>query len=243
MVPISHGQKFTRDLQKNLQGRFCVSISLPRSELATMTEAQQRKERRERRILTQSDSRLERIANLQGPAAAQELLWTATPSPCLSCSPSLALNLTSQETSHAPGRDINGTHQPISMSMTSEGLMNGSGLEDNPLMNLFKHPLVSQFLGQNSTGEGQATSSSSPDNLTRLVQTISQQLFAKNTTEQQPEQDRPPPQNTSEWKWKFARIVIVFTILTYISSQLEDYHFSRNIDPTYGFVTPFYSAN
>ena len=112
-------------------------------------------------------------------------------------------------------------------------------LKNDPMMKLLlNNPMFSQGMGSAAGGlGGGASGDSSSDDLNRLAEKINQQLLGglMGNKPQQGEQVAVAP-DTSVWKWKFARIISVVSVLTYLWGQLEDYHFSRNVDISFGIV-------
>jgi hypothetical protein len=108
---------------------------------------------------------------------------------------------------------------------------------------LLNNPMFSQSMpppggGASLGGERGASGDSSSNDLNSLAEKINKQLWGRVSGNQQPGEEEVAIPDTSIWKWKLLRIVSVVSVLGYLWSQLEDYHFSRNVDITNGIV-PF----
>lgn len=219
-------------------------------------QARLRRERREKKILAQGTSRLERIAGLQGGANAREVLHPDPDEPEISShdgsvtSPD-QMPLTSDTTkdsSHAvsPGRNVfsvdGGDEDPFSVLGPANDLFANvpEDLKNDPMMRLLLNsPTLGSPMqsGAATGGVDRASRDSSSDDLNQLAAKINKQLFGGfSGDEKSASGEVIVVPDTSAWKWKFARIVSVITILTYLWGQLEDYHFSRHMDTTYGMV-------
>ena len=221
--------------------------------LSAAEQARSRRERREQRILSQGNSRLEKIAGLQGGAPARETLHPDPPEVDIA---EIAVSPSSGETARSPAlkhhdtvagnmRDIasvdGGDEDPFSMFRSAGGPF-GPGNNDitnDQMMNLLlNNPLFGQSTqsagGSGSGGPGSVTGS---DDLQAFAQKINQQLFgAMNGGSANGEQSIQVENST--WKWKLARVVGLITILGYLWTQLEDYHFSRSVEFTSAIVHP-----
>ena len=231
-----------------------------RYSMSSATEqARIRRERREKKILAQGSSRLEKIAGLQGGASAREALHPDPPEADISNHPSEsvpttvtatsppAANVRRRSSDHgSPGRNLfsvdGGDEDPFNLFRAgNDPLANmPEDLRNDPMMKLLmSNPVFGQGMpsaGASSGGRMGGTSrDSSSDDLNRLAEKINKQLFAGISGNQTGEEQVLKP-DTSAWKWKFLRIVSVVSVLGYLWTQLEDYHFSRNIDVTYGIV-------
>jgi len=126
--------------------------------------------------------------------------------------------------------------------LRSAGGAFGPGNDDitsDPMMNLLlNNPLFGQSAqSAGGSGSGGLGSDTGHDDLQAFAEKINRQLFgAMNGNSANGEQSIPV--ENSAWKWKLARVVGLITILGYLWTQLEDYHFSRDVDFTYGIVPP-----
>jgi GET complex subunit GET2 len=238
--------------------------------LSAAEQAHLHRERREKKILAQGTSRLEKISSLQGGATAREAL-SSTPHPdppehdisfdnALS-SPETALSLGASTTSpyttrcaFSPGRNVfavdGGDEDPFNMLGGGNDPM-ANILEElrNDLMMklLLKNPLFEHLAG---SGGGAAardglSRDSSSDDLNQLAERLNQQLFGPGTASQFPNggsavTEEVVSSDTSVWMWKLLRVIGVVTVLYYLWIQIEDIHFSRAMDISLGIVRPFY---
>ena len=236
------------------------------SPLSAAEQARLRRERREKKILAQGSSRLEKIAGLQGGATAREALHPDPPeldisSPDDSVTSSTGVHrspdptttaATTRDHSHAvsPGRNIfgvdGGDEDPFNMLRGgNDPLANmPEELKDDPMLRLImNNPLFNQGTPSASSnggaGLGGTSRDSSSDDLNQLAEKINKQLLGGLLGSQPGEEQVAVVPDASIWKWKFIRMVSVVTVLAYLWGQLEDYHFSRNVDISYGIVCPF----
>lgn len=213
-------------------------------------QARLRKERREKRILSQGTSRLERIAGLNGGATAREALHPDHHEPDISEDiPTASTTSPSQKPEDvkdhehvaAPGRNVYSVDgrddDPFNMLRGGNDAFANvpEELKDDPMWRLLMNtPLFGQ--SRQSGGAGMSSDSSS-DDLSRLAEKINKQLLGGLTGSQQSESEQVAVAPvTSAWKWKFVRMVSIAAILAYLWGQLEDYHFSPNIDINNGIV-------
>jgi hypothetical protein len=122
-------------------------------------------------------------------------------------------------------------------------------LKNDPMMKLLLNgPLMGAARGQGAGAGGLGgagnflgnSENSSSDDLNNLAEKITQQLLGVRAGGGQGGQEQVVRPDTSAWKWKFARIISVLTVLGFLWGQLEDYHFSREFDISYGIVFPFH---
>jgi hypothetical protein len=99
---------------------------------------------------------------------------------------------------------------------------------------LMNNPMFGQAMQSGGQGGAGADPDMDSADMNRLADKISRQLTGGLATDPQSEQVVVP--DTFAWKWKFLRIVSIVTVLGYLASQLEDYHFARNPDITDGLV-------
>jgi GET complex subunit GET2 len=222
-------------------------------------QARLRRERREKKILAQGSSRLEKIAGLQGGATAREALHPDPPEPDIAeLSHSSSSDIRGSEITRdrvpafSPGRNIfgvdGGDDDPFNMLRGGNDLFANmpEELKNDPMMKLLlNNPLFGGGAAGAGAGMGGISGNSSSDDLNRLAEKINQQfmgglgglggLGAGNLPAGEEVIVAP---DTSVWKWKSARIVSIFTVLAFLWTQLEDYHFSREMDITYGMVMP-----
>jgi hypothetical protein len=229
-----------------------------------------RRERREKKILAQGSSRLEKIAGLQGGASAREALHPdppeadisnlptneSAPTSATAISPPLpppprAANVRRRSSDNgSPGRNLfsvdGGDEDPFNMLRGGNDPFANmpEELRNDPMMKLLmSNPMFEQGMpsGGTSGGRGMSGTSgdSSSDDLNLLADRISKQLFGALAGNQNGEQQAAvAPDTSAVWKWKFLRIMSVVTVMGYLWTQLDDYHFSRSIDITYGIVLP-----
>lgn len=224
-------------------------------------QARIRRERREKKILAQGGSRLKKIAGLQGGASAREALHPDPPEADISNLPSesvpTSVTVTSppvadvrrRSSDHgSPGRNLfsvdGGDEDPFNMLRGGNDPFANmpEELRNDPMMKLLmSNPMFGQGMPSAGTsggsGMGGTSRDSSSDDLNRLAEKINKQLFGGLAGNPTGEEQVVKP-DTSAWKWKLLRIVSVVTVLGYLWTQLEDYHFSRNNDITYGIVSP-----
>jgi hypothetical protein len=228
-----------------------------------------RRERREKKILAQGSSRLEKIAGLQGGASAREALHPdppeadisnlqtseSVPTNATAISPlsatTAAANARRRSSDHgSPGRNLfsvdGGDEDPFNMLRGGNDPFANmpEELRNDPMMKLLmSNPMFGQGMPSAGTSGGGGMSGtsgdSSSDDLNLLADRISKQLFGALAGNQTGEQQAAlTPDASAVWKWKFLRIMSVVTVMGYLWTQLDDYHFSRNIDITYGIVLP-----
>jgi len=228
-----------------------------------------RRERREKKILAQGSSRLEKIAGLQGGASAREALHPDPPEADISNLPTsesvptsatvispppattAAANARRRSSDHgSPGRNLfsvdGGDEDPFNMLRGGNDPFANmpEELRNDPMMKLLmSNPMFGQGMPSAGTSGGGGMSGtsgdSSSDDLNLLADRISKQLFGALAGNQTGEQQTTVMADMSAvWKWKFLRIMSVVTVMGYLWTQLDDYHFSRNIDITYGIVHP-----
>jgi hypothetical protein len=218
--------------------------------LSASDQARLRREKREKRILSQGNSRLERIAGLQGGAAAREALHPDPPEADISQleekkTEASSISSAGRNAPSSPRRDLvsvdGSDDDPFNMLRAGNDPMANvpDELKDDPLMRLLlKNPLFNQGTPSGpSAGVGPERESSAED-LTALAEKITRQLRGTMAGEQPPDQKQVGP-DPSAWKWKSLRIIGVVTVLGYLWTQLEDFHFSRNVDSSYGLVFLF----
>jgi hypothetical protein len=199
---------------------FWIVDHHPIAHIAMSDQARLRRERREKRIRSQGSSRLEKIAGLQGGASAREVLHPDPPEADISeLRPAPTRRRRSSEhlvdgDDEQPFNVLRGQNDPYA-NMPEE-------LKNDPLMKLL---LNSPGFGAGATG-GSAVEDENGDDLNNLAEKISKQLLGQLSGQKQ----EPPVVEISKWKWKFARIVSVVSLLAYMWFQLEDYHFSRDVD-------------
>jgi hypothetical protein len=98
-------------------------------------------------------------------------------------------------------------------------------LKNNPMMKLLmNNPMFGQATQPGRMGIDGPAADDSAD-LDELADKLRKQLLGGPPGGPQPQQAVP---DSSAWKWKLIRIISILTILGYLSSQLEDYHFARN---------------
>jgi GET complex subunit GET2 len=225
-------------------------MSTEASPSSAAEQARLRRERRQKKILAQGSSRLGKIAGLQGGATAREALDSDPPEPDISSlsESNTSAHLspdTSRDNTHASPPSLNvfrvdgGDEDPFNMLRGENDPFANvpEELKNDPMMRLLlNNPMFGQGTGPAAGGVGGgASGDSSSDDLNRLAEKINQQLLG-GLTGNQPQQGEQVVPDTSIWKWKFARIVSVLSVLTYLWGQLEDYHFSRNVDISFGIV-------
>ena len=229
-------------------------------------QARLRRERREKKILSQGNSRLEKIAGLQGGATAREALHpepshTSTahvadpPEPDIAdlgastTSSSIRSSELSRNHAHSPnffGVD-GGDEDPFNMLRGENDPFANlpEELRNDPMMKLLLNsPMMGAARGQGSGTGGMGgggnflgnSENSSSDDLNNLAEKITKQLLGARAGNGQGGQEQIAQPDTSAWKWKFARIISVLTVLGFLWGQLEDYHFSRDFDISYGIV-------
>jgi GET complex subunit GET2 len=231
-------------------------------------QARLRRERREKKILAQGSSRLEKIAGLQGGATAREALHPDPPELDISSlddsvtsstgvhrspDPTATATATTRDHSHAvsPGRNIfgvdGGDEDPFNMLTGGNDPFANlpEELKNDPMMRLLlNNPLFSQGIPSASSsggaGLGGTSRESSSEDLNRLAEKINKQLLGGLLGSQPSEEQVDVVPDTSIWKWKFIRMVSVFSVLLFLWGQMEDYHFSRNVDISNGIVYPFF---
>jgi hypothetical protein len=207
----------------------------------------ERRERREKRILAQGGSRLERIAGLQGGATAREQLHPDPPEHDISDIPPRTESL-QQRTSTpstttwedalsvaASGRNVFGVdgadENPFGMFAGGNDMFANmpEEMRNDPMMRLL---LKNPRLGGDRAGDvrGRSTRDSSSEDLSRLAEKINRQLRGEAPAEEEEQVESVP------WRWKFMRLVGVLTILGYIWTNIQDYHFSRQVDTEFNFV-------
>jgi hypothetical protein len=219
-------------------------------------QARLRRERREKKILAQGASRLEKIAGLQGGATAREALHPDPPELDISSHDGSVTSPTqipqssdtAKDSSRAvsPGRNVfsvdGGDEDPFNMlGRGNDPFANvPENLKDDPMMRLLlNNPLFGPPVQSTAAagGIGGTSQDSSSDDLNQLAARINKQLLGGvSGSEKSGGEEVVVVPDTSAWKWKLARVVTVVTILAFLWSQLEDYHFSRNMDITYGMV-------
>jgi hypothetical protein len=226
-----------------------------------------RRERREKKILAQGTSRLEKISGLQGGATAREAL-SSPPHPDppehdigsdsalspLETPISPGPSATSPDTTrHAlsPSRNVfavdGGDEDPFNMLRGGNDPMANvpEELRNDPMMKLLlKNPLFEHLAGSGgAAGRDGPSRDSSSDDLNRLAERLNQQLFGSGNASQFPNggsavAEEVVPPDTSVWKWKLVRVIGVVTVLYYLWTQIEDIHFSRTMDISLGIVLP-----
>jgi hypothetical protein len=238
--------------------------------LSAAEQARLRRERREKKILAQGTSRLEKISGLQGGATAREAL-SSPPHPdpaehdisfdnALS-SPETALSpgasATSPDTTRrafSPGRNVfavdGGDEDPFNILGGGNDPMANvpEELRNDPMMKLLlKNPLFEHLAGSGGGAAGRDGPSrdSSSDDLNLLAERLNRQLFGSGTRSQFPNggsalAEEVAPTDTSTWKWKLLRVIGVVTVLYYLWTQIEDIHFSRAMDISLSIVRPSY---
>jgi|SRR5579871_5170208 len=211
-------------------------------------QARLRREKREKRILSQGNSRLERIAGLQGGAAAREALHPDPPEADISelsdkksYTSGSQVSRQQEEPFSLPRRDIfgvdGGDDDPFNMLRGGNDPMSNvpDEFKNDPMMRLLlKNPLFNQ--GMQGAARGAPERDSSAEDLTALAEKITQQLRGAMAGGTETETQEEPGPDRAAWKWKLLRMVGIFTILGYLWNQLEDFHFSRNVDNSYGLV-------
>jgi len=217
--------------------------------LSPSEQARLRREKREKRILAQGSSRLEKIAGLQGGATAREALHPDPPEADIA-------DLESSENKSSHGSDVvrevapapssprrtvfsvdGGDEDPFNMLRRgNDPLANvPEELRDDPMLRLLLknhlfHPGMQSDMGAAPERE------SSAEDLTRLAEKITRQLKRGIAGGQEPQTQQSAGPDPSALKWKFARTISIITILGYLWTQLEDFHFSRNVDVSYRWV-------
>jgi GET complex subunit GET2 len=229
-------------------------------------QARLRRERREKKILAQGNSRLEKIAGLQGGATAREALHPELassthdsigpvadpPEPDIADLPasttSSSIRSSELQSSHAhspnrsPGMNLfgvdGGDEDPFNMLRGENDPFANmpEELKNDPMMKLLLNMGGGARAQSSGAGRGMLGNSenSSSDDLNNLAEKITKQFLGARTGQGSQEQMLPP--DTSAWKWKLARIISVLTVLGFLWGQLEDYHFSREFDISYGIV-------
>jgi GET complex subunit GET2 len=220
-------------------------------------QARLRRERREKKILAQGSSRLEKIAGLQGGATAREALHPDPAEPDISNLSEFGTSSSNirpspdatRDRTHAVSPRWNvfgvdgGDEDPFNMLRRGNDPFANmpEELKNDPMMKLLlENPTFGQIpFGAGDVGVEGTSREPSSDDLNRLAEKINKQLLGGLSGSQQSEEVVVVP-DTLIWKWKLARIVSVISVLGYLCNQLEDYHFSRNVDITWGIVTfPF----
>ena len=215
--------------------------------LSPAEQARLRRERREQKITSQGGSRLEKIAGLQGGAAAREALYAEHAEPDTASVDKPASSATSssrlRRRSSSHGADIfgvdGGSEDPFSMLRAGNDPFASvpEELQNDPMLKLLLNtPLFGQGSesGAGAGGIGGGIEDSSSDDLSRLAEKLSKQLMGQISGDKKVE-EQPVP-NASTWKWKLVRLLSVCAVLGYLWVQLEDYDFSRTMDVTCGIV-------
>ena len=229
-------------------------------------QARLRRERREKKILAQGNSRLEKIAGLQGGATAREALHpepTSTHHPAVGPAadppePDIADLPSSTTTSSIRSSQLSRSHVHSPNRSPEMSLFGADGGDEDPFNmlrgendpfanvpeELKNDPMMKLLLnmGGGARGQGSAagrgmlgnSANSSSDDLNNLAEKITKQFLGTRAGQDGQEQAVQP--DTSAWKWKLARIISVLTVLGFLWGQLEDYHFSREFDISYGIV-------
>jgi hypothetical protein len=218
-------------------------------------QARLRRERREKKILAQGNSRLEKIAGLQGGAPAREAIGldkferpsTDYPDPPEHDIADTSGLQTIGRHGHAlsPGRNLfgvdGGDEDPFNMLRGGNDPFANmpEELKNDPMMKLFmNNPMFGAGMQSTGAGVGGPDPDMDSANLNSLAEKLSKQLMGGLPMGQQDQQTMVP--DSSAWKWKFVRIVSILTVLGYVWSQSEDYHFARNTVVTNSLVAPFY---
>lgn len=227
------------------------------SSLTPGEQARLRREKRERRILSQGETRLERIAKLQGGAAAREALHPDPPEADISefeekqSSTTTSSSIARRQSPSSPRRDVygvdGGNDDPFNMLRGgNDPLANvPEELRDDPLLRLLlKNPLFREAIpgssGAGARGSAPPERDSSAEDLTALAEKITRQVRGEMTGEQQPQDRNQVGPDPSTLKWKLVRMIGIITILGFLWTQLEDFHFSRSVDSSYGLVDTFF---
>ena len=177
-------------------------MSTGTSPSAAAEQARLRRERREKKILSQGSSRLEKIAGLQGGATAREALHSDPPEPDISSLSGSNTSVhrspeSSRDNTHvvSPGRNLfgvdGGDEDPFSVLRGgNDPFANMSEeVKNDPMLNLLlNNPLFGQGMGSAAGGVGGgASGDTSSDDLNRLAEKITQQLMG-GLTGNQPQQ-------------------------------------------------------
>jgi hypothetical protein len=253
---------------EDLQARMTSTAAEDKTPLSAADQARLRRERREKKILAQGTSRLEKISGLQGGATAREALSSpphpdppehdisfdnALSPPETTISP--GGSPTSPDTTRrafSPGRNVfavdGGDEDPFNMLGGGNDPMANvpEELRNDPMMKLLlKNPLFEHLAGSGGGDAGRDGPSrdSSSDDLNRLAERLNQQLFGSGNASQFPNgssalAEQVVPPDTSAWKWKLVRVIGVVTVLYYLWTQIEDIHFSRTMEISLGIVRP-----
>jgi len=164
-------------------------------------QARLRRERREKKILAQGTSRLEKIAGLQGGATAREALSSHADPPehdisgdnILSApenSQSPPRSTTSPDSTRRPSRAVSPGRNVFSVDGGDEDPFNMLGRGNDPMANvpeelrndpmmklLLKNPLLEHLAGSGVAERDAPSRDSSSDDLNRLAERLNQQLF------------------------------------------------------------------
>jgi len=164
-------------------------------------QARIRRERREKKILAQGTSRLEKIAGLQGGATAREALSShddpsshdfsadnILSAPETSQGPNRSA--TSPDSTRRPSRAVSPGRNVFSVDGGDEDPFNMLGRGNDPMTNvpeelrndpmmklLLKNPLLERLAGNASAERDSPSRDSSSDDLNRLAERLNQQLF------------------------------------------------------------------
>ena len=164
-------------------------------------QARLRRERREKKILAQGTSRLEKIAGLQGGATARQALSSHDDPPehdistdniasPPETSQSAVRSATSPDTTRRPSRAVSPGRNVFSVDGGDEDPFNMLGRGNDPMANvpeelrndpmmkmLLKNPLFEHLAGSGSRERDAPSRDSSSDDLNRLAERLNQQLF------------------------------------------------------------------